>query len=93
MDSEVFFPPTGERGRARADRERIAKRVCFECPVLAQCRSHALEAQEPFGVWGGMGESERHALLRRERRRKSVVAAEIEPAASVDAPAEIDTAA
>ncbi|NLU83966.1 WhiB family transcriptional regulator [Rhodococcus sp. HNM0569] len=79
MDSAVFFPPTGERGKARADRERAAKQICFSCPVVAQCRRHALEVQEPFGVWGGMGESERIAILRRRRRDRSAGA--VEPAA------------
>lgn len=58
-DSSVFFHPEGERGRARAMRERKAKEVCARCPVLAQCRSHALAANEPYGVWGGMSAHDR----------------------------------
>ena len=30
-----------------------AKRVCANCPVLADCLEGALERREPFGVWGG----------------------------------------
>jgi WhiB family redox-sensing transcriptional regulator len=30
-----------------------AKRVCAECPVLAQCLEGALDRREPVGVWGG----------------------------------------
>ena len=30
-----------------------AKRVCGDCPVLAECLEGALERREPFGVWGG----------------------------------------
>ena len=30
-----------------------AKRVCADCPVLAECLEGALERREPFGVWGG----------------------------------------
>ena len=30
-----------------------AKRVCAECPVLAECLEGALERREPWGVWGG----------------------------------------
>jgi len=65
MDSELFFSPESERGlvkRARVDR---AKEVCGRCPVLARCRSHALEAQEPYGVWGGTTPEERERLLAR----------------------------
>ncbi|GAB2693699.1 hypothetical protein GCM10027089_13990 [Nocardia thraciensis] len=66
VDSAVFFHPDGERGRARADRERNAKRICRDCPVLAACRDYALSAAEPYGIWGGMSEDERrrHARTR-----------------------------
>jgi len=30
-----------------------AKRICAECPVLAECLEGALERREPWGVWGG----------------------------------------
>jgi WhiB family redox-sensing transcriptional regulator len=64
VDSSVFFPPDGERGRARAQREQNAKKWCRSCPVLEQCRTHALAVGEPYGIWGGMSEAERHAALR-----------------------------
>jgi WhiB family redox-sensing transcriptional regulator len=56
---ELFFHPEGERGPARRWRQRRAKAVCQECPVLLQCRRHALQVGEPYGVWGGMTEEER----------------------------------
>ncbi len=59
MDSGVFFHPEGERGPARSDREARAKQICAGCPVIAQCRRHALTVHEPYGVWGGLSESER----------------------------------
>ena len=30
-----------------------AKRICAECPVMAQCLEQAIVNQEPWGVWGG----------------------------------------
>lgn len=63
-ESSVFFHPEGERGRARASREARAKAICGACPVLAQCRAHALAVAEPYGIWGGMSESERNEYLR-----------------------------
>ncbi|MUL84762.1 WhiB family transcriptional regulator [Mycobacterium sp. CBMA247] len=62
-DLSVFFAPEGERGRARLARERRAKALCVDCPVLAQCRGHALAIAEPFGVWGGLSEGERARML------------------------------
>lgn len=63
LGTSVFFHPENERGSARARREQRAKEVCQQCPVLRQCRRHALEVHEPYGVWGGLGERERQALI------------------------------
>lgn len=62
-----FFHPDNERGQRRAERERQAKAVCRRCPVIAQCREHALATHEPYGVWGGLGEQERRSLLGHRR--------------------------
>ncbi len=61
VNPEVFFHPEGERGPARRSRDLKAKEVCLACPVLAQCREHALRVREPYGVWGAMTEHEREA--------------------------------
>ncbi|MEV0697217.1 WhiB family transcriptional regulator [Saccharopolyspora sp. NPDC050389] len=58
-----FFHPENERGSARDNRERRAKSICRKCPVMWQCRAHALKAREPYGVWGGLGERERRDLI------------------------------
>jgi WhiB family redox-sensing transcriptional regulator len=68
MDSALFFHPEGERGSARSGREAQAKQICAGCPVLTQCRAHALAAHEPYGVWGGLSEAERDAIVRRQDR-------------------------
>lgn len=44
--------------------QRAAKAVCKGCPVIAECLADALDNRTPFGVWGGMTERERRALLR-----------------------------
>ncbi len=49
------------KGAAQHD----AKRVCRGCPVLAECLAEALDNRIEWGVWGGMTERERRALLRR----------------------------
>ena len=45
--------------------QRAAKAVCKGCPVVAECLADALDNRTEFGVWGGMTERERRALLRR----------------------------
>ena len=42
-----------------------AKAVCMGCPVRAECLADALDNRVEFGVWGGMTERERRAVLRR----------------------------
>jgi WhiB family redox-sensing transcriptional regulator len=42
-----------------------AKAVCNGCLVRTECLADALDNRVEFGVWGGMTERERRALLRR----------------------------
>ena len=39
--------------------------MCTGCPVRTECLAEALDNQIEWGVWGGMTERERRALLRR----------------------------
>ena len=34
-----------------------------------ECAAHALAVREPYGVWGGLTEDEREAMLGRPRHR------------------------
>ena len=63
MSSSYFFHPEGERGPARAGREAKAKAVCSICPAMIACRRHALQVHEPYGIWGGLSETERQQML------------------------------
>ncbi|MEV4937378.1 WhiB family transcriptional regulator [Streptomyces zaomyceticus] len=42
-----------------------AKTLCGGCPVKAECLAYALDGRIEYGVWGGMTERERRALLKR----------------------------
>jgi WhiB family transcriptional regulator, redox-sensing transcriptional regulator len=55
---EIFFPEDSGRHGLRG-REEQAKRICRECPVLKQCREHALAMPETHGIWGAMTPMER----------------------------------
>jgi len=48
-------------------KQREARSFCRVCPVRTECLAHALDQRIEFGVWGGMTERERRALLRRRR--------------------------
>lgn len=56
-DPELFFPNLGAPSRE-------AKRICRECPVIAECLEHAIVTHELYGVWGGTSERERRDMTR-----------------------------
>ncbi|MGH3643436.1 MAG: WhiB family transcriptional regulator [Mycobacterium sp.] len=62
-DASMFFTPGDIRGHERVRREARAKEMCLRCPVIAECRVHALNAGESYGIWGGLSASERTATL------------------------------
>ena len=49
----------------RGAAQRAAKQVCVGCAVIPECLADSLDNQTKFGVWGGMTERERRALLKR----------------------------
>lgn len=67
-EAGLFFAPSKEPTAQRLAREQAAKRVCAGCPVLIECREHALLQPEPYGVWGGLTAAERRVVLARRRR-------------------------
>ena len=44
--------------------QKEAAQVCDECPVILKCRADALDNRVEFGVWGGLTERQRRAVLR-----------------------------
>ncbi|WP_332758404.1 WhiB family transcriptional regulator [Streptomyces sp. MT206] len=56
-DPEELFVQGSAQSRAKA--------ICTGCPVRTECLAYALDHREEHGVWGGMTERERRALLRR----------------------------
>ena len=63
-ESVLFFPPSTPEGRDDRDlREARAKLICGECHVQSECLDFALRVREPHGIWGGLTEAERRALL------------------------------
>ena len=56
-DPDALFVEGGAQNRAKA--------LCSGCGVRTECLAYALDQRIEFGVWGGMTERERRALLRR----------------------------
>ena len=71
-DAAFFFAPAYfEKRREKLAREAVAKRICATCPVLELCLDFALGTQEAHGVWGGLNETERRAILKARTREAS----------------------
>ena len=51
--------------------QQIAKQLCMGCPVIAECLADSLDNHTEFGIWGGMTERERRALLKRRPKVRS----------------------
>ena len=64
LEPDEWYPIAAKPARARVEAAR-ALAVCAACPVRAECLEYALDAREAYGIWGGMTELERRALLRR----------------------------
>jgi WhiB family redox-sensing transcriptional regulator len=54
----MFFPDEHAGGR-RQLHEHAAKHICRQCPVINECRDHALRTPELHGIWGAMTAHER----------------------------------
>jgi WhiB family redox-sensing transcriptional regulator len=48
----------------RGAAQKKAAAICRHCPVIDECAVDALENRVEFGVWGGMTERQRRALLK-----------------------------
>lgn len=67
-DPTLFFGPNRfEPKRERLEREAEAKEICSTCPALQACREYAITSGEVYGVWGGLGEADRRAIMDRRQ--------------------------
>lgn len=48
---ELFFPEDFRDPMKRQLATLIAKRLCNECPIKAECFRYAVESGQKFGVW------------------------------------------
>lgn len=61
--ADALFPDSRDQKRIRD--------ICHDCPVRVDCLAEALDNRIEWGVWGGLTERERRALLRQRPDVKS----------------------
>jgi WhiB family redox-sensing transcriptional regulator len=63
-DPDAWFPEKGETVRQ-------ARQLCLtDCPIVLQCRAHALEHHEITGIWGGLTYFERRAIWKQRHNNR-----------------------
>jgi WhiB family redox-sensing transcriptional regulator len=76
LPPELWFPPGDGKPSGARPREDVtvtiedaeaAVQICHQCPVEQECLAYALANGERDGVWGGMLEADRRALMPRKR--------------------------
>ena len=55
--TEMFFPGPGK------DKTKPARAMCAGCPVRLTCLDYAQRNKIEYGIYGGLNETERKALL------------------------------
>lgn len=65
---DLFFPHDNDNQQNRYLHERLAKKLCYDCPLQLACLEYALDNNETDGIWGGTTHHERRNLTRRQRR-------------------------
>ena len=48
----------------RGAAQRKAAVICRHCPVMQECAADALDNQVEYGIWGGLTERQRRAMLK-----------------------------
>lgn len=66
----ALWYPEGATEQAAAS---AARAVCMTCPLRETCRDYALGTPEPYGIWGGLTETNRHTLGKGRRPRDPIV--------------------
>ena len=56
---DIFFPEDFPDKPTREYAIRVAKALCNECPIKAECFAYAIENDERWGIWAGILPSER----------------------------------
>lgn len=60
LNPDIFFP-------AKNGTSSEAKAICSGCAVSAECLEFALKSDEQFGIWGGVGITERRKAINAEK--------------------------
>ena len=52
---------------------KVAANICGNCPVQRECRASSIIRGEDYGMWGGIDEEKRRAILKRMKSDQRLV--------------------
>lgn len=89
VNTELFYPPRikgtydemANEAKSYCNGSRELRRK--PCPVREQCLEYAIQADELFGIFGGMSHRERNALVRKRHKQNQKAGVECHPTCSV----------
>lgn len=64
LNPDIWFDYEVNRGGNVISNESIelAKKVCYACPAMRECRTYAMQYFNLYGVWGGLDHVERNRM-------------------------------
>lgn len=65
---DAYFPEAGVTNNAPITRQAIEG--CRQCPLMNLCAEYAIEADEEYGIWGGLTRQKRLQLVKLKRRKE-----------------------
>lgn len=69
-DTNRFYYPDGAHKAAKAQIARVAKNICYTCPVVDECKEWAFDTEQEHGIWGATTEEERNIVFKRRHSIK-----------------------
>lgn len=77
--TKLFFPDVHDRATYLA-----AVALCKQCPVIDECRTTAIDNDERYGIWGGLGADKRRRQKRLAERKSDETSEQLDARAVVE---------
>jgi WhiB family redox-sensing transcriptional regulator len=65
---KYFYNEADDDSPAIASKEKVAKALCKQCPIMEKCLEDGLSQGDVPGIWGGMTKNERRNYANKRRR-------------------------
>ena len=67
QNPDAWFPDLFDNPKGWHHERELAIALCHECPLILLCRAYAQEADEEYGIWGGLNYTDRREIRQGKR--------------------------